>query len=50
MNLPRMTSLSRTGIVMRSSKVPEPLSAAMGRIVTAGTTKTHISHGRYENN
>ena len=37
-----MTSVSLTGIVMRSSSVPERFSAASERIVTAGMTKMVI--------
>ncbi len=47
--MPRITSESRTGMVMRSSRVPEPFSAASDFMVTAGMTKRLISGGRYTN-
>ena len=45
--LPRITSLSVSGMVMRSSRVPERFSSAMARMVTSGMTSTESASGRH---
>ena len=49
MNLPRMTSLSFTGIVMRSSMVPTRFSSESERIVKSGIVRKQSASGRASN-